>query len=166
MKKFVKEIYPYIIIVIVVLLIKKFVIAPIRVIGPSMKDTLLDGDIMLLDKVTYRFSDIKRFDIVVIKYDNDLIIKRVIGLPGDEIEYEDNKLYINGKYYSEDYLSTGTTTPAFKTSSVVPKGSYFVLGDNRKVSKDSREIGFVSKKNIEGKATFTFFPFSRFGSKS
>ena len=131
-----------------------------------MKDTLLDGDIMLLDKVTYRFSDIKRFDIVVIDYEDDLIIKRVIGLPGDEVEYSDNKLYINGKSYEEDYLSTGTTTPSFKTTYVVPEDSYFVLGDNRKVSKDSREIGFVSRKNIEGKATFTFFPFSRFGSKS
>ena len=128
-----------------------------------MKDTLFDGDIMLLDKLSYRFRDIKRFEIIVIKYDNELIIKRVIGLPGDVVEYTDNKLYVNEKEYEEKYLATGTDTPSFKMT--VPDNSYFVLGDNRKVSKDSREIGFIAKKDIEGKAIFTIFPFNRIGSK-
>ncbi len=168
--KYVKEIIPYIVIIIVVLLIKKFVIAPIKVIGPSMKDTLLDGDIMLLDKISYRFSDIERYDIVVIKHEDELIIKRVIGLPGDTIEYKDNKLYINGIHYEEPFLATGTNTESFNLESVasetvVPDNSYFVLGDNREESKDSRVIGFISKNKIEGKAKYTLFPFSRFGSK-
>lgn len=163
MKKFIKELVPYLIIIIVVLLIKKFLIAPIKVVGPSMKDTLFDGDIMLLDKLSYRFRDIKRFEIIVIKYDNELIIKRVIGLPGDVVEYTDNKLYVNEKEYEEKYLATGTDTSSFKVT--VPDNSYFVLGDNRKVSKDSREIGFIARKDIEGKAIFTIFPFNRIGSK-
>ena len=128
-----------------------------------MKDTLFDGDIMLLDKLSYRFRDIKRFEIIVIKYDNELIIKRVIGLPGDVVEYTDNKLYVNEKEYEEKYLATGTDTSSFKVT--VPDNSYFVLGDNRKVSKDSREIGFIARKDIEGKAIFTIFPFNRIGSK-
>ena len=169
--KYVKEIIPYIVIIIVVLLIKKFIIAPIRVVGPSMKDTLLDGDIMLLDKVSYRFSDIERYDIVVIKYEDELIIKRIIGMPGDTIEYKDNKLYINGIHYDEPFLATGTNTESFDlesitSESVVPDDNYFVLGDNREESKDSRMIGFVNKKIIEGKAKYTLFPFSRFGSKN
>ena len=168
--KYVKEIIPYIVIVIVVLLIKKFIVAPIKVVGPSMKDTLLDGDIMLLDKMTYRFSDIERFDIVVIRHEDELIIKRVIGIPGDTIEYKDNKLYINDKIYEEPFLATGTNTESFDLESatskrVVPDNNYFVLGDNREESKDSRMIGFVNKKIIEGKAKYTLFPFTRFGIK-
>lgn len=169
--KYLKEIYQYIIIVIVVLLIKKFIIAPVRVVGPSMKDTLLDGDIMLLDKISYKFNDIKRFDIVVIKYDNELIIKRVIGIPGDTIEYRDNKLYINDKYYEEKYLATGTQTESFDLEGLtskqkVPNNYYFVLGDNREESKDSRIIGLINKKSIEGKAKFTLYPFNRIGNKN
>lgn len=170
MKNFIKETYQYIIIIIVVLFIKSFIVAPIRVIGPSMKDTLLNGDIMLLDKISYRFTDIKRFDIVVVDYNNELIIKRVVGLPGDIIEYKDNKLYINGKYYEEKYLSTGTTTESFDLESItgiekVPDNCYFVLGDNREESKDSRMIGFIPKKDVEGHARYTLYPFNRFGVK-
>lgn len=170
MEKGIKEIVPYIIIVIVVLLIKKLIITPIRVIGPSMKDTLQNNDIMLLDKISYRFKDIKRFDIIVIKYQGEKIIKRVIGLPGDKVEIKRNTLYINGKEYEEKYLATGTQTNDFDFSSiseseVVPDNYYFVLGDNREESKDSRMIGFVNKKDIQGHAIYTIFPFSRFGTK-
>ena len=135
-----------------------------------MKDTLKDGDIMILDKVTYKFSDIKRFDIVVVKYEGDLIIKRVIGLPGDKVELINNKLYINDKLYEEKYLATGTETSNFTIKDInntekIPKGYYLVLGDNREESKDSRTFGLVKKGNIKGKARITIFPFSRFGVK-
>lgn len=135
-----------------------------------MKDTLKDGDIMILDKVTYRFSNINRFDIVVLKYDGDLIIKRVIGLPGDKVEVTNNKLYINDKLYEEKYLATGTDTSNFSINSInktekIPKGYYLVLGDNREESKDSRSFGLVKKGDIKGKARITIFPFSRFGVK-
>ena len=166
MKKFLKEICPY----IIILMFKKFVAAPVRVIGPSMKDTLLNGDIMILNKISYRFSQIRRFDIVVVDYD-DLIIKRVIGIPGDSISYKDNKLYINNKYVEEPFLVNGTKTNNFDIKDIsgydkIPNGYYLVLGDNREESKDSRIIGLIPRKKIEGKANFIIFPFSRIGSKN
>jgi len=170
MRRFIKEIYPYIVIIILVFLIKKFLVAPVRVIGPSMKDTLLNGDIMILNKINYRINPIRRFDIVVIKYEKDLIIKRIIGLPGDKVEHKDNKLYINDVYYEEHFLSTGTTTTPFTTKSisgfdVIPENCYLVLGDNREESKDSRIIGLINKKDIEGRASIIVFPFNRIGNK-
>ena len=94
-KEILKEIRVYLLIIVVVLLVKMFLVAPIRVNGESMMGTLHDKDIMILDKISYRFSPIKRFDIVVVKYKNDYLIKRVIGLPGEHIEYKNNKLYVN-----------------------------------------------------------------------
>lgn len=170
MKNILKEAGSYIIIVVVVLLIKHFFVAPVRVVGPSMEQTLLNGDIMILDKISYRFSEIKRFDIVVIDSEDNLIIKRIIGLPGDEIHYDENKLYINGEYYKEDYLDGDTITIDFSLNKIIntdniPKGYYFVLGDNREESKDSRIIGLIRKEQILGKAKLTLFPFSRIGIK-
>jgi len=171
MKKIVKDIFPYIIIIIVVVLIKNFLFAPIRVIGPSMMNTLLDGDIMILDRIKYRFKEINRFDIVVINHDNNYIIKRIIGIPGDNLEYRNNKLYINNKEYKENYLDKDTLTYDFSLEQItgldiIPEGYYFVLGDNREESADSRIIGLVKEENIEGNANFIVFPFSRLGSKT
>ena len=98
-----KDLWIYIVIIIVVILLKIFIVAPIKVNGTSMIDTLEDKDIMILDKISYRFKDIKRFDIVVVDDKEELIIKRVIGLPGEYIEYKDNKLYVNGKYVKENF---------------------------------------------------------------
>ena len=170
MRKILREVYPYIIIVVVVLLIKSFLVAPVRVVGPSMEHTLLNGDIMILDKISYRFNEIKRFDIVVVNSNEGLIIKRVIGLPGDKIEYKNNKLYINGEYYKEDYLDGDVKTGDFILEQLtgdetIPQGYYFVLGDNREESKDSRTIGLIKEKQIQGKARLTLFPFARFGIK-
>ena len=170
MRKILREVYPYIIIVVVVLLIKSFLVAPVRVVGPSMEHTLLNGDIMILDKISYRFNEINRFDIVVVNSNEGLIIKRVIGLPGDKIEYKNNKLYINGEYYKEDYLDGDVKTGDFILEQLtgdetIPQGYYFVLGDNREESKDSRTIGLIKEKQIQGKARLTLFPFARFGIK-
>lgn len=160
------------VIIIVVLLFKHYIVAPIRVVGPSMKDTLQDGDIMLLNKITYRFKNINRFDIVVVNYKEESkpIIKRVIGLPGDKVEVRKNKLYINDSEYDEFYLASGTNTDSFDLNSLfgeetIPEGYYFVMGDNREESKDSRTIGFIKKSNIIGKASLTLFPFDRIGKK-
>ncbi|MBQ7105100.1 MAG: signal peptidase I [Bacilli bacterium] len=163
-KKIVKEYIPYILIIVIILLIKSYVFSPIIVNGDSMDSTLKDGDVMILNKYTYYTSDIKRFDIVVIKHEGRYIIKRVIGLPGDKVKIEDNILYINEKAYAEEYLDRNTSTEDFEISKI-EDGYYFVLGDNREVSLDSRSIGLIKKSDIEGKATYTLFPFNRFGKK-
>lgn len=160
-KKIVKEYLPYVIIIILVLVIKSNIVAPIRVNGKSMNNTLKDGDIMILDIIGYRTSKLKRFDIAVVDNGKDYLIKRVIALPGEEIEYKDNKLYINGKLIKDKY-GNGKTND-FKVK--VDKNSYFVLGDNREDSLDSRYYGAFNKKNILGKTSFIVFPFNRFGNK-
>lgn len=168
--RFIKEIYPYVIIVVVVLFVKTYVIAPIQVNGISMDSTLKDGDIMLLNKLQYKRYGVKRGDIVVIKNRGSHIIKRIIGLPGNNIKVEDNILYINGKEYKEDYLDKGTVTNDFSLEELfdtdkVPEGTYFVMGDNRDDSLDSRILGFIEEDDIEGIASITIFPFNRLGSK-
>lgn len=162
MNKFLKEIVPYLIIIIVVILIKTYIFTPVIVNGDSMLNTLHDKDIMILNKIDVRVNGIDRFDIVVIKTGKTKIIKRVIGLPGETVEYKDNKLYINGKKVKDKYGSD--TTYDFDLVKV-PDNSYFVLGDNRTDSVDSRLLGPISKNDILGHATFTVFPFNRFGGK-
>ena len=161
-KNTLKELLPYIIIILVVIIIKFFVVAPIRVNGPSMDDTLHDKDIMILDEISYRFKNIKRFDIVVVKYEKEYLIKRVIGLPGEKIEYKNNKLYVNNKYVEEDFSHKKTKNFKIKK---IPNNKYIVLGDNRTDSVDSRIIGFIDRKSIKGKTSLTILPFSRFGNK-
>lgn len=130
-----------------------------------MVPTLLDGDIMILDKIGYRINVLKRFDIVVIKYNNEKIIKRVIGLPGDYIEYKDNILYVNGKEIKEEYKRDITNNFSLKDLGYekIPENKYLVLGDNRSISKDSRIIGLIDKEDIEGYTGIIVFPFKRIG---
>lgn len=162
-KNIIKEILPYIIIILVVLLVKTYVFSLIRVNGPSMEVTLLNNDIMILDKISYRFNEIKRFDIVVVDLGDEAIIKRVIGLPGEKISYIDNNLYVNGKQVKYDFEHAFTEN--FEMTEEIPNDCYFVLGDNRLNSTDSRIIGCVEKDKIVGHARYTIFPFSRFGVK-
>ncbi len=162
MKKFFKEYGSYILILVIVLLIKKYIVSPIRVNGPSMLNTLKDKDIMLLDEISYKFKGLDRFDIVVVRYKNEYLIKRVIGLPGEKIKYKDNKLYVNGKIVKEKFSHAET----YDFEEVkLGKDEYFVLGDNRVNSTDSRIIGAVSIKDIKGTTKLTIYPFNRFGNK-
>ena len=158
-----KEVLSYVIVIILVLLVKQFIITPIKVNGTSMNDTLLNKDIMILDKISYRFTDIKRFDIVVIKKDKEYLIKRVIGLPGEKIEYKDNKLYVDGKVVDENFKHKETED--FLLEETIPEDYYFVVGDNRPDSLDSRVIGLIKEEEILGKTSLTLFPFNRFGIK-
>lgn len=166
-KKILKEVGIYIIVIIVVFLLRYYVVALIKVNGSSMDDTLENKDIMILDKLSYRFSSIKRFDIVVVKQDKEYLIKRVIGLPGENVEYKDNTLYINGEKVEEDFSHKKTEDFTLEEldSKKVPDQYYFVLGDNRGNSMDSRMIGFIPKKNIIGKTSLTIFPLHRIGTK-
>lgn len=156
-----KENLIYIGIILLVVLLKIYVVSPIRVNGRSMNDTLYDKDIMLLDEISYKFSEPKRFDIVVVKYQDEYLIKRVIGLPGEIVQYKDNKLYVDGKYVEDNHSNEMTEDFEVK----VEEGKYFVLGDNRTNSTDSRKLGAFSRKQIKGKTSLVIFPFSRFGSK-
>lgn len=168
--KFLKEIYPYLIIIAVVLVIKAYIVAPIMVSGSSMDSTLKNGDIMILQKIGYNEKTIKRFDIIVINYNNKPLIKRVIGLPGDKVESISGTLYINDEKIDEPYLDKDTYTKTFSIEQLfdvekIPEGYYFVLGDNREVSIDSRTIGLISIDNIMGKASLVIYPFNRIGIK-
>lgn len=156
--KFIKEAIPYIIIILVVVLIRVFIITPVRVDGSSMKNTLKDNDILLL----YKLGSIKRNDIVVLdeSYDNEIIIKRIIGLPGETVAIKNGKIYINNKEY-DDKFAYGETSDYDKIT--LGDDEYFILGDNRIVSKDSRYFGPVKEKEIIGKAIFRLFPFNKIG---
>lgn len=167
MKKYIKEIVPYILVIIIVMLIKYYLVSPIRVNGSSMHPTLRDGDIMILNKIHYHLNEIERFDIVVIKTENSPIIKRIIGLPGDRIQYKNNTLYVNNKKIEEGFSHTEIEDYNIEElgNLTVPQNKYFVLGDNRKNSMDSRFYGFIDKKNIQGRAKTIILPLKRIGTK-
>lgn len=161
--------------IIVLFLLRQFVFTPVVVKGHSMDPTLADGERVIALKNT----KVKRFDIVTFPAPDDPkknYIKRVIGLPGDTIKFEDGVLYINDKKVDEPYLDEFTKeitdgtplTSDFTLEEVtgvttVPEGSYFVMGDNRRNSKDSRMIGFISEDKILGDVKFVMWPFNRFG---
>lgn len=159
MKEKIKEISPYVLIVVVIVVIRIFIATPVKVDGDSMYNTLNDNDIVLLSKL----SSIDRFDIIVLKENdnNATIIKRVIGMPGDKVKIRNSKIYINNKIIEDEY-AYGETSDYDEIT--LGDDEYFVLGDNRLISKDSRYFGAIKKSDIKGKAVFRLFPFTRFGS--
>ena len=156
--KVIKEVIPYKVIVVVVVLIRTFIITPVRVDGDSMKNTLKNGDILLL----YKLSTIDRFDIIVLdeEKDNEKIIKRVIGLPGETVAIKKGKIYINDKVIDDEY-AYGQTSDYNKVT--LRDDEYFILGDNRLISKDSRYFGPIKDNEIKGKIVFRLFPFTKIG---
>lgn len=160
-----REYLIYVLIIFAIIMVRSFIVTPVRVNGTSMVPTLKDGEIMLLNKIDYRFHDIKRFDIVVVKTEDEKIIKRVIGLPGETLKYENDTLYIDGQEVKEKY--TRKETKDFNITDLgyttIPQDSYFVMGDNRSNSKDSRIIGPVNRKQITGKAKLVILPLKNKG---
>ena len=156
------DILSYVIIILVVVLVRTFIITPVRVVGSSMDKTLKEGEILLLEKIDKKY---KRYDIVVIKENNERIIKRIIGMPGESVKIVEGVIYINGEAIEDKYASsyTGDFSLDKFDLDVIPEDSYFVLGDNRIVSKDSRLLGPINKKKIQGKATYRIWPFNKFG---
>src|SRR4051812_28211766 len=153
--------------IVLVFIIRAFFFTPIVVDGASMEPTLQDQDRMIVTKI----GEPKRFDIIVFHApENKDYIKRVIGLPGDKIEYKDDTLYVNGKVYEEPYLDEykkevidGPLTESFTLTEkigqeTVPDGELFVMGDNRRFSKDSRHIGTVPMEKILGKTSVIYWP--------
>lgn len=161
----VKEIMPYVIILIVVVLLRTFIITPIIVNGESMIPTLKEKQILILNKYDKKYN---RGDVVVVNYFNgekeERLIKRVMGLPGEKVEYNENKLYINDKKVEDRFAKD---TENFELSYIdidmkkIPEGYYFVIGDNRNNSIDSRIIGLVKKEDIKGTVTQSLIPFKR-----
>lgn len=149
-------------------IIRYFLFTPIVVDGDSMMPTLENGDRMIVNKM----GDLDRFDIVVFHApEGKDYIKRVIGVPGDHVEYKDDQLYINGEPMDEPYLDEykaevqdGNLTGDFRLEDFdpnlqeVPEGYYFVMGDNRRYSKDSRHIGIISEDEFVGKTSIVFWP--------
>ena len=156
MKKFVKEYLPYVLILLVIILLRIYVVTPVTVDGNSMNDTLYTNDLMLLFKV----GNIERYDIVVANHDNKKLIKRVIGMPNDKIKCVSGILYINNE---EDTSGYGYGENIDFPEYILKDDEYFLIGDNRSDSFDSRYFGPVKKEDIVGKANFIIFPFNRFG---
>lgn len=161
--EFIKDSLKYLIVIVIVFLIALFVISFEQVVGPSMKGTLDAGDVTVVNKIAYKFRNIKRNEIISINQKDKIMVKRVIGLPGEHIEYKDNKLYVNGTIVLEDDISVETKD--FKLEDIgyekIPKDMYFVLGDNRINSSDSREFGLVKKDEVVGKIVMRLYPFNK-----
>jgi len=157
--------------VAIFLFIYLLVLQPHKIKGASMHPNFPDGEYLLTDKVTYRFGEPKRGDVIVFKAptgNGDEFIKRIIGLPGEKVSVKNGKIYINEKVLDEKYLDASVLTSAGYflqegQSVSVPEGEYFVLGDNRPHSSDSRAWGFIAKKKITGRAWLIYWPLKSAG---
>ncbi len=161
----------YILIIIgLTYLIITFVGQRTRVSGSSMETTLSDGDNLIVDKLSYRFQEPKRFDIIVFPYqheENTFYIKRIIGLPGETIQVVDGYTYVNGELLSSDVYGAEVMNSAGMAAEPILLGEdeYFVLGDNRNHSSDSRDpsVGVLKREHLVGRAWVRIYPFDRVG---
>lgn len=165
-RELIKDSLKLVLIVFVILFLMIYVVSVTQVVGSSMNPTLSDGEVLILNKFNYRIFDVERGDIISLDYaDTKYLIKRVIGLPGETVEIKNNQLYINNSLYEEDYLKDNVEYPDFSLNelgySTIPENMYLVLGDNRENSVDSREIGLISKKDINGKIALRIWPINK-----
>ncbi len=170
MKETIKTILKYgatlIAVIVLAGFLRGYVFTVISVSGDSMKPTLHDQNLMILNRMSYSLHDIERFDIVVVETPANFIIKRVIGLPGETVRYESGMLYINDEPVSEPYIvdQVEQYTLDFELADIpggymiIPEGQYLVLGDNRRVSEDSRAIGLINESQIIGKTNWVVWP--------
>ncbi len=152
------------------LLISAFIIIflyqPVKVEGTSMMPGLDDQERIFINKFVYRLEPIQRGDIVVFRYPRDLsksYIKRVIGMPGDRIRIDAGRVFLNGKLLSEPYVPDDFEDLRSYRETVIPSNAYFVLGDHRSMSNDSRDFGPVEEQYISGKAVFVYWPVDKLG---
>ena len=143
-----------------------FLYQPVKVEGTSMMPTLEDQERVFINKFVYRLEAIHQGDVVVFRYPRDpskSYIKRVIAVPGDQVRIEDGLVYVNNRRLSEEYVPQMYEDVRSYSETVVPPHSYFVLGDHRNLSNDSRDFGPVDESYIYGKAVFGYWPFARLG---
>ena len=169
MKKGLIEVLFYIVLVFgVSFLLTTYVGQRTRVNGESMYPTLHDDDNLIVDKVSYRFSDPRRYDIIVFpyRYKDMYFIKRIIGLPGETVQILDGYVYIDGKKLDEHFCDEIQNAALASDPITLGDDEYFVLGDNRNASEDSRfpDVGNVRRKEIIGRAWVRIWPFERAGS--
>lgn len=159
---------------VLAVILRSTIFASYVVDGESMQPTLYDGNLLMVNKIVYDLKDVERFDVIVFHAnEEDDYVKRVVGLPGDKIEYENDKLYVNGEHVEEQFLDayakasdsrpfTENFTLEGRTGEQeVPEGKLFVLGDNRQDSLDSRSFGFISTEQIVGKVDVKYWPISQ-----
>jgi len=151
--------------ILIVACFNLFIAQPRTVDGSSMEPTLDDNDRLIVELMSYRFGDPERGDIVMLRItegqSSRALVKRIVGLPGDTIEIHDGNVYINGEKYDEPYVSASTN--GIMTATLIPDGQYFVMGDNRPISNDSRYFGTVPHQDIIGKVWIRYWPFNLFG---
>jgi signal peptidase I len=143
-----------------------FLYQPVKVEGTSMMPGLEDQERIFVNKFVYRWEPIQRGDIVVFRYPRDTsksYIKRVIGIAGDRIHIDDGQVYVNGEAIAEEYVPSDYADARSYEEKVVPKNSFFVLGDHRTMSNDSRDFGTVNERYIYGKAVFGYWPMEKLG---
>jgi len=156
---------------IIFIFIRTFFFTNYVVQGESMEPTLVDGNKLIVNKIGYQIGELHRFDVIVFHHNKEEdFVKRIIGLPGDKVEYRDDELYVNGEKIAEPYLEkyrkealgsrlTGDFTLEDLTGSeTVPEGKLFVLGDNRLKSWDSRQFKFISVDQVVGKVNLRYWP--------
>lgn len=171
-KTILRELWDYvkmiIFVIVFVLIVNNFIIINAKIPSESMENTIMTGDQIFGNRLAYLVKDPQRYDVVIFKYpDNEsqLFIKRVIGLPGETVEIIDGKVYIDDAETPLDDSFIPEQMSGDFGPYTVPEGSYFMLGDNRNYSKDSRywKNTFVEKKKILGKAALRYFPFNKIG---
>lgn len=143
-----------------------FVFEPVRVEGYSMAPRLQNNERLFVDKVSFEIEPIRRGDVVVFHYPRNLkenFIKRVIGLPGDHVVIWGGTVYVNGERLPEPYVPAAYADPNDYPAVTVPAGEYYVLGDHRNSSNDSRFWGFLPQQDIFGRAVFAYWPMGRVG---
>lgn len=167
----IKDLITYALIFVICLyVLPTYVLQKTIVDGPSMEDTLHNGDQLMVEKISYHFDKLKRFDIVVFypygRKEGEYYIKRIIGLPGETVQIKGTEIYINGQVLEENFGKDPITDGGIAEEPLtLSEDEYFVMGDNRKVSFDSRfeEVGPVEKKDIGGRAVLRIWPLNKFG---
>ena len=152
--------------VVVAAFIIIFLYQPVKVEGTSMLPGLTDQERIFINKFVYRLEPIERGDIVVFRYPRDpakSYIKRIIGVPGDRVRIVDGRVYVNGRRIRENYVPDAYRDDRSYPDTLVPAGSYFLLGDHRSSSSDSRDFGPVERGYIYGKAVFVYWPMEKLG---